>query len=113
MKLYEIDIMSLWWVAAADEMEAMDLLREELFTIEVSEEEMDGVMNDLTIKELAQEEAETIGVYSDCGDLSDLWSMFAGMFGSGLVYSDYHREEEEEETYHEEGYAPEDWCETL
>ena len=111
MRLYEIDITSLWWVAAEDEMEAMNLLREELYVMECSEEEIDDVMDDLIIKEVTQDEAETVEVIDT--DMKSLWSMFSPSAGSGLVYTDYRPDdlpaEDDEDMYREEGSLPSDW----
>ena len=117
MRLYEIDITSLWWIAASDEMEAMNVLREELYVLEVPDEEMDAVMDDLLIREVYQDDAETISVPDD-GDCSEdsLWNLYLLMPDAGVVYTDYHRDEDEDEDEDEEeidygidGNMPEDW----
>ena len=108
MRLYEIDINSLWWVAAEDEMEAISTLRDELFSREVSEEEMDSVMEELELRELHKEEAELIDVLDD----DTLWTFFQARFDSGLIYTDYYVENDED-TYDDElPYSdefPADW----
>lgn len=99
MKLYEIDIKSLWWIAAADEMEAMDFFRDEMVVLEVSDSDMDDAMKKLTISELLQDEAEII----DVGEFSiydSLWSMFESSNGPGLIHSDFYQEDEYEDEAH-------------
>ena len=91
MRLYEIDIESLWWIAAEDEMEAISIMRDELFTREVSEEEMDSVMEELEVRELKQEEAELIDILDD----ETLWTVFKAGFDSGLLHTDYYVEDED------------------
>lgn len=113
MRLYEIDITSLWWMAAEDELEAMAFLREELYNREVSEEEMDIIMDDLTVKELPKEEAEMISVIDEFGSpsVNSLWEMFSTSREPGLLHSDFCKEEEgeEEEVSNEFGSLPLDW----
>jgi hypothetical protein len=113
MKLYEIDIGSLWWLAADDEFEAMEIMRDELRMREIGDEEMDEVLEDLTVVELRQEEAEMISVVDDIvGDSMDsLWAMFLLTREPSLITSDYHRDEDEEDgdISNEDGCLPVDW----
>lgn len=104
MRLYEININSLWWVAAEDEMEALSILRGELFDREVSEEEMDSVMEELELSELEQEEAELIDVL----DVDTLWTFYKARFDSGLIYTDYYAEDEDDELPYSDEF-PADW----
>jgi len=102
MKLYEIDINSLWWVAAVDEFEAMEIMRDELRMREIGDEEMDEVLEDLIISELSQEEAEMISVLDDTGDsMESLWTKFSAALEPSLITSDYHKEEEEYDEYYD------------
>lgn len=98
MKLYEIDIESLWWVAADDEFEAIEIMRDEIRNREFSDEEMDEALDNMIVKELEEEEAEMISVVDEYGSsMSSLWSMFLGCRDPGLVTCDFHLEDTEEE----------------
>ncbi len=92
MRLYEIDITSLWWFAADDEPEAMGYLREELYNREVSDEDIDDAMENLIVNELAQDEAEMIGVEDE-----SLWFEFVTAMDPGLLHTDYYRNDEDDE----------------
>ena len=115
MRLYEIDINSLWWFAADDEMEAMSMLRSELQNLETSEEELDDIMDSLIINELPQDVAETVSVIDSIDSAQDtLWDMFMSTHTPGLVYSDYHPLDEDDEEsddfgWCDEDFTPEDW----
>lgn len=100
MNLYEIDVGSLWWIAAEDEFEAIEILREEFRNREVSDEEMDDALDDMIVKELSQDEAETINVVDEYGSaVSSLWAMFLTSYESGLITSDFHLEDMGEEDF--------------
>ena len=91
---------SLWWIAAADEMEAMNLFRDEMVVLEVSDDDMDDAMKKLTIAELSEEEADTIDV-GEFSTYDSLWSMFESSNGPGLIHSDFYQEYEyEDESYY-------------
>ena len=98
MKLFEIDIGSVWWFAAEDDFEAMELFREELWSREFSEYEIDSAMDDLTIKELDKYEAEAVDVVDEFGTtLYSLWNLFCSTKYSGFIDTDFSLEESFEE----------------
>lgn len=100
MKLYEVDITSLWWIAAEDEFEATNLLRDELVYREISDEEMDEALDDLIINELTQDEAEMITVVDEYGSAtSSLWALFMVMLSPGVITSDFDPDQLLDEDY--------------
>jgi hypothetical protein len=98
MKLYEVDIKSLWWVAADDEFEAIEIMRDELRNREVSDEDIDEAIDDMIVKELGKDDAEMISVVDEFGStMSSLWSMFLSCRGPEVVTCDFTLEDLEEE----------------
>ena len=86
MKLYEVDIKSLWWVAADDEFEAIEIMRDELRNREVSDEDIDEAIDDMIVKELGKDDAEMISVVDEFGStMSSLCSMILSCIGSEVV----------------------------
>lgn len=97
MILYEIDVDSLWWVAANDSSEAFEIFRDELRNREISDEEVDDALDCLSLNPLTKWEAEAIIVVDEFGDAtSSLWSMFMSMVRPGLVTCDFVRDNEED-----------------
>jgi hypothetical protein len=98
MRLYELDIGSLWWVAAEDDFAATDILRDELVQREIGDEEMDEAMDDLIIRELEEEDANLINVVDEFGSsMTTLWDLFLGAREPELLTSDFHLEDLEDE----------------
>jgi hypothetical protein len=67
---------------------------------EIGDEEMDEVIDSLSIVELSQEEAEMISVIDDNGDsLESLWTKFIQVRDPCLIASDFLKEDLEEDAY--------------
>ena len=86
MNLYEADIGAIWWVAALDEFQAMETLRIELYEREIPDEEIDDIMEELSIRELDKEEASLISIVDEYGSrVSTLWEMYLNTWGGSCV----------------------------
>ncbi len=100
MKLYEIDIGSLWWFAADDEFEAAELMREEIVNMEMSDAELDDAMEDMIVREIDHDEAAAISVVDEYGSsMSSLWAMFKVCHEPQLITSDFNLEDLEGEEF--------------
>ncbi len=93
LKLYEIDIGHIFWVASYDELDVLSLLREEMDLLEIPDEEVDEALENPEIIELNRDEADIINVVDEYGEsIYTLWDMFMRQDRPGVVTSDFKQE---------------------
>ena len=89
MKIFELNISSVWWFAAEDEWAATEMLREELRCREISDEDLDDCMSQLRVCEVNQDEASSIMIVDEYGSaMSSLWDSFENSIFPGILHTD-------------------------
>lgn len=104
--IYEVQAKGFtWWISADDEFEVLPLLRESLFDLELSDEEIDEALQSPRISEISHNEASTIEVVDEYGDsMYSVLDLFLRMSGKGVLTTDFRQdlmdEEDEDELFY-------------
>ncbi len=89
LRIYEIESTSTWWVASNDELGVLSIIRDEMYSRDFSDSEVDAMLDEVAIEELDRSEAEAIGVTDIDGEIRSLWYCFItnkreGVLGTSL-----------------------------
>lgn len=98
MSVYEVDINGyMWWVSASDELQATDLIIDDLNCREICEEELDEAMDDMYIRELNNSEIQEIDVVDEYGEaMYSLWDVYSRhKDSSGVLFTNFCKDNED------------------
>jgi hypothetical protein len=99
MKLFEIQAKGYkWWIVAEEEIDVLTYLRDELYALELADEEIDEALEDPYIRKLTKRQAISINVVDEYGDkLYSLWTLFESSGAPGVLTSDFNKKYNEDD----------------